>query len=277
MGSISKFCERMRYWCDDGNLGYDQSQRWNIWEGGECDCSSLVIFALREAGFDTGDASYTGDMSDELTARGWRRLPADISNCRAGDILLNDVHHVCAVIDGSGWGATIAQASIDERGAASGGQSGDQTGGETVTKPVYTYWAGWDCILRYGGSDEPTDGRLDVDGVLGRLSVSEWQRQCGTTVDGVVSGQDESLARWYPALDAVQFGGGGSELMWAVQSKVGVTPQTGVVGRETMMALQLWLHRRGYDLGRDVAGVLEQDSAKALQRSLNDGEWADEA
>ena len=39
MGSISKFCERMRYWCDEGDLGYDQSQRWNICEGGECDCS----------------------------------------------------------------------------------------------------------------------------------------------------------------------------------------------------------------------------------------------
>ena len=276
MGSVSKFCERMRYWCDEGNLGYDQSQRWNIYEGGECDCSSLVIHALNEAGFETGSASYTGDLSCNLTMRGWRRLDPDISTCQPGDILLNDACHVCAVIDGHGWGATIAQASIDERGCATGGQSGDQSGRETNTRGVYEYSRGWDCILRWGGDSDATgDGALDVDGVLGRMSVSEWQRQCGTTVDGIVSGQDDSLSRWYPALDSVEFGGGGSELMQAVQRKVGVTPQTGVVGLETMLALQLWLHRAGYDLGRDTAGVLEEDTAKALQRSLNDGAWAD--
>lgn len=277
MGSISKFCERMRYWCEDGNLGYDQSNRWDIREGGECDCSSLVIFALREAGFDTGTASYTGDMSDNLTARGWQRIPfSSTSQVRAGDILLNDLYHVCAVISGSGSTATIAQASIDERGRATGGQSGDQAN-ETNTKQVYVYSRGWDCILRYTDADDggatPTDGKLAVDGVLGKLSVSEWQRQCGTTVSGVVGGQLENLAVWYPAISSVEFGGTGSELMKAVQRRVGVTPQTGVVGRETMLAIQLWLHRAGYDLGRATAGVLGDATAKALQQSLNDGKW----
>ena len=274
MGSIATFCDRMRYWCDEGNLGYDQSQRWNIYEGGECDCSSLVIHALQEAGFDTGDASYTGDMSDELTARGWMRLPADIGTCRPGDILLNDVHHVCAVVDGSGWGATIAQASIDENGRASGGASGDQTGGETVTKPVYEYWAGWDCILRYGGADDPTDGTLAVDGALGPLSVSEWQRQMGTPVDGVVGGQLEWCRVCYPALTSVTFEGGGSELMRAVQRMLHVPNPTGVIASGTVGHLQGWLNLGGYDCTSDNAGILGTETAKALQRSLNDGRWA---
>ena len=47
--------------------------------------SSLVIWALRQAGFSTGNASYTGDMSDELTARGWQRLPYSMASVRAGD------------------------------------------------------------------------------------------------------------------------------------------------------------------------------------------------
>lgn len=274
MGSISKFCERMRYWCDEGNLGYDQSQRWNIYEGGECDCSSLVIFALQEAGFETGSASYTGDLSCNLTMRGWRRLPADISTCQPGDILLNDVHHVCAVIDGHGWDATIAQASIDERGAASGGQSGDQ-GNETNTRGVYEYWAGWDCILRYGGEDEPDDGKLAVDGVLGPLSVSEWQRQMGTTVDGVVSGQLEWCKVAYPALDAVEFGGGGSDLMRAVQQMLGVPNPTGVIASGTVSHIQGWLNLGGYDCTDDHAGILSVATAKGIQRSLNDGMWSD--
>ena len=68
MGDLNKFCERMRYWCDEGNLGYDQSNRQDIRYGGECDCSSLVIYALKEAGFDTGAASYTGNLSGNLVA-----------------------------------------------------------------------------------------------------------------------------------------------------------------------------------------------------------------
>lgn len=163
MPSPKRACERMRYWCEDANLGYDQSNRWDIRPGGETDCSALVIHVLREAGFDTGSASYTGDMSYNLTRRGWKRLPADLSTARPGDILLNDTHHVALVIAGSGWGATIGQASIDERGMATGGQSGDQSGRETNTRPIYEYGRGWDCILRYEG---PLDDDTKEDDVI---------------------------------------------------------------------------------------------------------------
>lgn len=146
----------MRYWCDYGNLGYDQIQRWNIWEGGECDCSSLVIHALNEAGFDTGDAYYTGNLSANLTARGWARLSPDISSARVGDILLSDANHVAAVVYGWGWWATIAEAWLDENGGIYYGQTGDQTGLETRTRGIYSF--PWDCILRYEGDDmEPVD------------------------------------------------------------------------------------------------------------------------
>lgn len=142
MGDINKLVERMVYWCVEGNLGYDQDQRWNIWEGGECDCSSLVVHALQEAGFETGDASYTGNMSKNLCDHGWERVDND-GYPRVGDILLNDRCHV-AVYVGNGL---VAQASIDERGKARGGKSGDQSGYETNLKPYYDY--PWDCYLRY--------------------------------------------------------------------------------------------------------------------------------
>ena len=150
MGDINKFCERMRYWCEDGNLGYDQSNRWDIREGGECDCSSLVIFALREAGFDTGDATYTGNMSSNLTARGWQRVAND-GNPQKGDILLNDANHVAVWLGGK-----LAQASIDENGNIAGGQSGEQAN-ETNTRSYYNY--PWDCYLRWAGgsAQEPGD------------------------------------------------------------------------------------------------------------------------
>ena len=278
MASLNSFCEWMRTACEDWSLGYDQDQRWNIWDGGECDCSSLVIWALGKAGFDTGDASYTGNMSDELCARGWQRLPFSMSSVRAGDILLNDVHHTCAVIAGSGSTATIAQASIDERGCATGGASGDQTGNETNTRQVYNYWAGWDCILRYAGGESDVDGDyglLEVDGSLGPLSVSVWQSQLGTDVDGVVSGQLKDCQRYYPNLTAVTFEGTGSNLMRKVQEIVGVPNPTGIIASGTVCMLQGWLVLHGYSCAADNAGILGEATAKAVQQSLNDRKWSE--
>lgn len=283
-GSISKLCERMRWWCEEGNLGYDQDNRWDIRVGGEADCSSLTIFALREAGFDTGTASYTGDLSENLVARGWRRLVADIATCRPGDILLNDECHVCVVVEGYGWNAKVAQASIDENGRARGGKSGDQTGGETNVRAVYNYSRGWDCILRYSGSDNgtssngngtPSNSVLKVTGKLGKADVTEWQRQCGTIQDGVVTGQREEYKGLWPALESIaDYDGSGSALMEAVQTKVGVPNPTGVIARGTICMVQGWLVLHGHDIGDAKAGVLDTPTAEAVQESLNDGEWS---
>ena len=282
-GSIAKFCEAMRKACEDWSLGYDQNQRWNIYDGGECDCSSLVIWALKQACFDVGTASYTGDMSSNLTKRGWVRIPYEgLWQVKAGDILLNDNYHTAAVISGSGTTAKLAQASIDERGKATGGAAGDQSGRETNTRQVYDYSHGWDCILRYSGADSGDDTSqdgvsaqlLDIDGILGPLSVAEWQRQCGTTTDGVVTGQRKEYANLWPALESIDdYDGSGSALMKAVQRVVGVSNPTGVIARGTICMLQGWLVLHGYDIGRDEAGVLDTGTAKAIQRSLNDGAW----
>lgn len=139
----------MRYWCQTANMGYSQTDRWHFDPaGGNCDCSSLVIHCLQEAGFDTGSAGYTGDLSRNLTSRGWTRLPAD-GHPMAGDILLNDADHV-AVYLGDGL---LAQASISETGGITG-TAGDQTNGETNVSPYYDY--PWDCYLRYEGETMPT-------------------------------------------------------------------------------------------------------------------------
>lgn len=162
MASVSTFINRMRYWCAVANLGYSQSDRWNFNpSGGNCDCSSLVIHCLREAGFDTGSATYTGNLSGELTKRGWTRLPAN-GNPQPGDILLNDVHHVAVYLGGG----KLAQASISERGTAYG-KAGDQTGRETNIRSCYSY--PWNCYLHYGngGGSSASTGALAVDGNVG--------------------------------------------------------------------------------------------------------------
>lgn len=265
MPSIDAACEWMRKACEDWSVGYDQSNREAIYDGGETDCSALVLWALRKAGFDTGSASYTGNMSEELCARGWKRLPFDFLILQPGDILLNDAYHTCAVISGYGRDAIIAQASIDENGRISGGQAGDQTGYETNTRQVYMYSRGWDCILRYSGAAPSSNDKLVVDGYLGPLSVAEWQRQMGTMVDGVVSRQYLPNASHFRALTSVDWGDDGSWLIAEVQRKLGVHDD-GVLGPVTIKAIQRFV-------GVEDDGYLGPNTAKAIQRSLNDRKW----
>ena len=128
-------------------MGYSQSDRWNFNpKAGNCDCSSLVIHCLREAGFDTGTAVNTADLSVNLTSRGWKRLPVD-GHPKAGDILLNDVNHVAVYLGGG----QLAQASSSEHNSLYG-TAGDQTGRETNISPYYNF--PWNCYLRYESEDD---------------------------------------------------------------------------------------------------------------------------
>lgn len=153
MPSIQRFCDAMRWAADSDQVGYSQSDRYSLGPSDffgtgryNTDCSALVVAALKHAGFDVGGATYTGNMSANLTARGWVRLPAD-GRPRKGDILLNDAHHVAVWL-----GDRLAQASIGEGGRVSGGARGDQTGGEVNTRTYYDY--PWSCYLRYAGESE---------------------------------------------------------------------------------------------------------------------------
>ena len=190
--NVNTFINRMKWWCLYGNLGYDQYQRWNFRVGGEVDCSSLVIKVLQEAGQDTGGATYTGNLSANLVARGWQRIIPN-GKPQPGDILLNDVHHV-AVYVGNGQ---LAQASIDERGRAANGQTGDQAN-ETNVKAYYNY--PWNAYLRYSGGSTPskpatrtnrtkTDNQLMlvIDGIPGPATYSRLEQVMKVKITGTKS------------------------------------------------------------------------------------------
>jgi len=273
---LTKFCNLMYTACEVWSLGYDQYNRWDIRDGGECDCSSLVIWAAREAGFDTGDASYTGNMSEEFCDRGWSRLYPDLDDARPGDILLNDSCHTCAVISGYGWDATIAQASIDENGNITGGSTGDQSDYETNTKGIYEYGRGWDCILRFTGEstdgindDDIYSGPLAVDGYAGHATIRAWQKAMGTVADGVISGQCRSDWEYFEGIVSVTWERNGSQLVRAVQAKVGADVD-GYWGPETSRCIQQFLVDHGFSVGSaGVDGYFGHSSVKGLQESLN--------
>lgn len=172
MASVAKLIERMRYWCVEANMGYSQSDRWNFNPaGGNCDCSSLVIHCLQEAGFDTGGASYTGNLSANLTARGWARV-GNNGNPQPGDILLNDADHVAVYLGGG----KLAQASHSENNSTVGAP-GDQTGGETNIRNYYNF--PWNCYLRWTG---PNDATNEGEGSVSAKDLYDTRDQDGRNV-----------------------------------------------------------------------------------------------
>ena len=136
---------------NDNSHGYSQSSRW----GPDYDCSSFVISALKNAGFDTGSATYTGNMIANLTPRGFTWIPwssiKKSSNLKRGDILLNVVQHTEFYL---GNGQNVGAHS--NRGYPA---SGDQTGTEVSVSGYYNH--PWDGVLRYNGST-PTQ-RIDTE------------------------------------------------------------------------------------------------------------------
>lgn len=214
--SVQKLIDRMKYWCTSVSLGYDQSNREDFRNGGETDCSALVLYALREAGFSTGSATYTGNMRSNLTARGWKVVAVNGSP-KAGDILLNDVHHVAVYIGGG----KLAQASIDENGRATGGKGGDQSGRETNISNYYNY--PWNCYLRWTGTSDTgsstpstsTGGKLNMRTF--KLNSAVKLRKSPSTGAGIIATLPAGSAIKF---DDVTIGGG---YIWAVQPRANGT------------------------------------------------------
>lgn len=157
---------------NDPSNGYDQANRW----GPDYDCSSLVITSWQNAGVPvkTNGATYTGNMYNVFRALGFVDVTASCNlstgaGMQRGDVLLNHVNHT-AVYIGNGQ---LVQASINEKGTVTGGQTGDQKQlngqrGEINIRSYYNY--PWDCVLRYTGESSGSETTNTVTG--GRVSVT---------------------------------------------------------------------------------------------------------
>lgn len=148
---------------NDDSHGYDQTHR----NGPDYDCSSLVATALHEAGFNVSPDSWTGNLEEQLRKVGFTDCKKPWS---AGDIHLNTNHHVCMSINST----QIAQASINEKGTAVGGATGDQTGKEIYIRDYYEYSRGWDVHLRYIGAITYASPYISIDTVAREVIAGKW-------------------------------------------------------------------------------------------------------
>lgn len=264
--------------CTKWSFGYDQSNRCDFRDGGETDCSALVIITCERAGLLPKNnirkgigATYTGNMRAEFKARGWSvlsNLPE--SQLRSGDVLLVPKHHTAMYV-GNG---KIAQARIDEHGNISGGASGRLPGGrETVVQAYYN--RPWKYVLRFHGAVQPhtpppakaKPGMLDVDGVIG----------------------DESARKLQAILHLTQTGKIGKATFKALQIHIGAPYQDGIADNQNSAAIAAhWpaLSRKAFTVGNGVSasvkslqarvgvketGELDEKTARALQKRLNTG------
>lgn len=259
--------------------------------GGDRDCSSAVVTALRAVGVNTFGASYTGNMREQLLKTGlfgWRKM--GVKSAQRGDIYLNEKCHtaVCVSPYGSARGDLLAQFSISEKRTVTG-TKGDQTGRESSIKAYYSY--PWDGTLYWlgdgktlnGSNTEVADNTVPSLGdtrYFGPKMAKELQRQLGTTADGVISGQWPANERYLWACDrgVIEYvkGGVGSNAVRALQDKVGckVYPVVGGVqarqmGSGTVFKHQQWLIAQGISCGSSGAdGYQGRDTNVAIGQAL---------
>ena len=259
--------------------------------GGDRDCSSAVITALRAVGVNTYGASYTGNMRAELLKTGlfgWRKM--GVKSAQRGDIYLNEKCHtaVCVSPYGSARGDLLAQFSISEKGTITG-TKGDQTERESNIKAYYSY--PWDGTLYWlgdgkalGGSNtEVADNTVPSLGdtrYFGPKMAKELQRQLGTTADGVISGQWPANERYLWACDrgVIEYakGGSGSDVVRALQEKIGCKVYPGIsgvqarqMGSGTVYRHQQWLIAHGISCGLSGAdGYQGRDTNVAIGKAL---------
>lgn len=148
ISKIEKATQIMEAWAADNSHGYDQIYRWG--EKGDYDCSSAIIQACENAGIPvkSNGATYTGNMRSVFLRTGFKDVTSSV-NLRTGaglirgDVLLNNRHHTAMYV---GNGKEV-EASINEKGTATGGRPGDQMGREFLVRSYRNY--PWDCVLRY--------------------------------------------------------------------------------------------------------------------------------
>lgn len=239
-------------------IGYDQSERLTFWNHlkasnydpakitikCEADCSSGVAAIVKGAGYRLGNKAMqnvnpsitTWSEKNALKAAGFQVLTdskylTSDAYLLAGDILLNESQHTAINVT-----------------------NGSKSGTTTTTH-----------------SAPAASGKLSVDGYWGVATTKALQRMLGTTVDGIVSGQDAgnmaSVNRGGLVSASWKTGRGGSQMVRALQRKIGVSAD-GYFGKNTCKALQRYL-------GTTQDGIVSSPSSmvKALQRKLNAGSF----
>lgn len=235
-----------------------------------CMCFVSMCFDMAGEIDAIGGFSYNTDVTKN------RMEKVSIEDAQRGDVVLFDwdqdglTDHVGIVEAnlGDGWLQTIE-----------GNTSPSNAGSQSAGNGVYRRQRSWciDCVLRPAWSDEESEESSEGTNAMndawwGRATTYALQASLNTPADGIISDQDI-----YFADDITRAGTGwefdddpdyGSEVISALQQKLGVEVD-GIVGPDTISALQHHLKNRGHDL--EVDGVAGYRTVECLQYELSNG------
>lgn len=240
--SVSAIIEKATKWMENlannSSHGYDQLYRWG--EKGDYDCSSAVITAWQTAGVPvkTNGATYTGDMYSVFIKLGFKDVTSTVnlssgSGLKRGDILLNHQKHV-AMYCGNG---KEVEASVNEKGGATGGKPGDQTGKEILIRSYRNY--PWNVVLRYVGG---TSSNLSSGNASNNSSKSYLQL-------GDIGNEVKQMQK----------------MLIAIGYYCGSTGADGDFGKNTLLALMKFQS----DYGLEVDGLYGKNSKATLTKAYN--------
>lgn len=259
----SKYGRWMADYTGEGWLAGPSTEVW--W------CMIFVSWVFAQAGVDfPGAPSYNTD-STLAAARKAGRL-TDAAHAGPGDIVVFDWDFASAATDHVGIVERNCGGYLQTiEGNTSGSAAGKQSNGNGVWRRtrdysvvagvVSPYWHG--CAEAGYGGKTP----IDEDGYWGEDTTLLLQSYLGTDADGEVSDQDSRDMAAIGGLPSTAWkvGRGGSDVIEALQTKIGADPDR-YFGPKSLAALQSYL-------GTEQDGVLSRPSAvvREMQRRLNEG------
>ena len=152
-GSIAKMAQAARA-AYAAHIGYSQTKRWTFFDPKtleliswmDCDCSSLCGWIIKKAGYpiNISGTFYTGNFKERAVDAGFTAVRfKSLSQVKAGCFILKPGEHVEFAITNSLW----IGAYYNEKGKASGGKPGNQTGREVRLIKPHIRSGGWDWVL----------------------------------------------------------------------------------------------------------------------------------
>lgn len=236
-------------------------------------CCMFVSFCLDKGGVEMkGFPTYNTDLA---LNNGGRNYAVDKYDVQYGDIVIfnwdwnsttDHIGFATGEFDGNGF--TTIEGNLGNAVKESYRQMGNVA---YILRPPYNGHGPVSSNQPNVSTDPKNNrdgGKLDVDGIGGWNTVIDLQHIFGVNEDGVISGQYAGNRSVHYGMSNVEYGSGGSELVVAIQRKIGAEPD-GEWGRETSTKLQKHLQDLGYSI--DVDSYFGPQSVKILQQAINDG------
>ena len=238
-------------------------------------CCMFVSWCLAHGGVEMD--GFPSQNTDLALNGGARKYAVDRESVRYGDIVIfnwdwdSATDHIgFATGEFDGYGFPTIEGNVGNAVKEKYRQMGNVA---YILRPPYSGYG----VIGDNNPSVTTDprnnrdgGTLDIDGIGGWNTIIDWQNQLGTFEDGRISGQRKCNQENFWGMCNIDYGNGGSQLIEAVQRKVGAKVD-GDWGPETSRKIQEWLVNNGYNIKID--GYFGRESVKALQQSLNDGKW----